>query len=361
MLGAALSCGVRFSVSLSCGLLLSLWLHAAAHAQGYESALLDGVAARDRALETGNHGDWQRALQHFARARQASSTKEVEFEYAEAALRVELWVEAYAAYETALALGIQGKAEARARAFLSARAREVARLDIQGPSGASVYVDDVKRAELPLPRPLVVRAGALALRLERSNFRSWQRQLDVGAASLTRLELELEPVARSSVPVAELPGSVEPGPSERASSGSLQPAPVEVSPWAGPALIAGGSLFLVGAVGLVTTSLLLPDARRELAGLCSESDTDGRCLFATAANRGSAQSAADRIETLENMRWVTASGAALGMVAATVGFVQRMRGRPSTLAEQATRMAGRPTVGLRASEQGLALEWQGKF
>jgi hypothetical protein len=117
-------------------------------------------------------------------------------------------------------------------------------------------------------------------------------------------------------------------------------------------LVTGGAFFLVGAVGLVTTSLLLPDARRELAALCSESAADGRCLFATAANRDSAQSAADRIETLENLRWVTASGAALGMVAATVGFVQQMSGRPSRVAEHG---------GVRASVRGFAIEWRGEF
>jgi hypothetical protein len=141
------------SVSSCCGLVLSLSLHATAFAQEYESALLDGVAARDRALETGKEGDWQRALQHFARARQARSTKEAEFEYAEAALRVNLWSEAYAAYEAALALGLQGKAETRARAFLSARAAEVTRVE----ATRSVPVAPVPGPAAPSPRSSLVR------------------------------------------------------------------------------------------------------------------------------------------------------------------------------------------------------------
>src|SRR3954468_14064128 len=82
------------------GLVLSsLCLSAAAEAEDYETELVDGVAARDRALETQDERDWRQAWLHLKRAVELQSTAEAEFELAEVAVRLELWPEAYGAYQ----------------------------------------------------------------------------------------------------------------------------------------------------------------------------------------------------------------------------------------------------------------------
>jgi hypothetical protein len=125
-------------------------------------------------METGSSSDWQRAGEHFGRARELRSTKQAEFEFAEAALRLDRWLDAYAAYEAALDLGLEGKAAERARTLLAARAPEVARLAVEGPPGARIRVGDGSSIELPLRRPLVVRPGSIELRAECSGFVSRQ-------------------------------------------------------------------------------------------------------------------------------------------------------------------------------------------
>lgn len=323
--------------AVACVLLL-MALPGAAFAQSYETALLDGVSARDRAIETGSASDWQRAAQHFARARELRSTKEAEFEFAEAALRLDRWLEAYGGYEAALELGLEGKAAQRARAFLAARASEVARLMVEGPAGARIHVDEGAATELPLRRPLVVRPGSVELRAERDGFHGRRWRLDVAANSSTTVQVQLEPL-----PVPSPPPPAPPRPEQPAS---------EPPGWAMPLTLAGGSLFLAGGVGALTTSLLLPGERRELDRVCAEFDGDD-CASAVADRQEQAQSVANRIETFENLRWVAFSAAGVGLLGAVVGLVPLLLDGASTETAQQT--------SLRAAPDGLLLEWRGRF
>ncbi|HKO95081.1 MAG TPA: PEGA domain-containing protein, partial [Polyangiaceae bacterium] len=192
--------GRRGAAALVAGLLASA-LCGAASADDYETELLGGVAARDRALETRDERDWRQALLHLGRAVALQSTAEAEFEFAEAAAHLALWPEAYSGYQAALALGIDGVAAVRAREFLDAHAAGVALLDLSGPAGAAVYVGERRRGALPLARPLAVSLGALVVRVEQPGFRTWQQQLTASAGTRTQLTVSLLPVAAAQ-PVA---------------------------------------------------------------------------------------------------------------------------------------------------------------
>jgi hypothetical protein len=317
-------------------LLLVLSLAGAVLAQSYEAALLDGVAARDRALETGDQRDWQRALQHFERAVELQPSKEAQFELAEAAAQLGLVARAYAAYEAALALGLQGKARARAEDFLGARQGQVARLEVVGPSGAQLWVDDQRRGSLPLSAPLVVAPGELRVRLEQPDFQTRELRVQATAAGLARVAIELTPVA--AAPAA--PPSVHAHADARA-------------PWAVPTLITGGALAVAGVATFTASSLLLSGARHDLAALCDLPDPDDgdRCLATAPERRGEAQSAANRVLTYGNLRWVGVAGAALGVGAAVVGWLGLASGETPEPAQAA----------LELSPERASLVWRGRF
>lgn len=271
---------------------------------------MDGVAARDRALETQDERDWRQALLHLERAVALRATGEAQFELGEVWARLGFSAEALAAYEAALALGIDGRAEERARAFVGAHAADVALVELSGPSGANVYVGDRWRGRLPLARPLAVDGGAVALRLELPGFRDGERLFTLRAGQSTRLDVELGP-----------DGSRAPTTSVGVASAAAPGKSAGPRPWVMPALFGGASVFVASGVGFALTSLLLPDARRDLRAHCSTSIVDGSCQGATDAVRASAQSAANRISTLETLRWVSVGGAVAGLASAAVGFL----------------------------------------
>jgi hypothetical protein len=304
-----------------------------AWAQTYDSALLDGVAARDRALETDSERDWQRALQHFARAMTVQPSKEAAFELAQAAARLNLIAEAYGSYEEALALGLTGKAEGLARRFISENEARVGRIDVRGPPGATLSVDEQPRGELPLPRPLVVLAGERQVSLAQPGFRRASVRVDVSSGSVRAIELELvaeRPLNGSSAPLphAELGPSAQPplgAPAGHGVTAAQRPEePSSDAPaWARPTLIAGSALFVTGIAGWVATSLLLSDARGDLRASCSEfsADEPDVCTEATTSQGDQAQSAANRVVTYENLRWVAIGSAGVGLAVAVIGLV----------------------------------------
>jgi hypothetical protein len=63
----------------------------------------------------------------------------------------------------------------------------------------------------------------------------------------------------------------------------------------------------------------LPGAERDLKAHCLESSGD-RCVRALAADRGRAQAAADRIETLRGLRWVGVGALLAGAVGLSAGI-----------------------------------------
>jgi len=154
---------------------------------GYDAALRDGVAARDRALETRDERDWQQAFEHFERAIKVNATVEARFELGEAAAQLQLTDVAYEAYAQAVSKGLSGKARARAQAFLEAHAGEIARIEVAAPSGTTVYVNGRERGALPFEQPLVVSAGRVQLRLVQRGAAPWEKALDVEAQVVMRV------------------------------------------------------------------------------------------------------------------------------------------------------------------------------
>jgi hypothetical protein len=316
--------------------LLSVGVSARAAADDYETELLDGVAARDRALETRDERDWRQAWLHLKRAVELQSTAEAEFELAEVAARLELWPEAYGAYQAALALGIDGMAETRAREFLAQHEGQMAALVLSGPGGAVVFVGGRQRGVLPLSRPLAVPVGALAVRLELPGVQSWQWQLRLSPGTVTPLSASLPPPAS--------PGAATP---LSASSGS--PA---ASRWARPALIGGASLFALSGAGIAITSALLPSAHSDLQEHCADFNAEGQCVTAPDDEVDAAQSAANRVTTLETLRWVAVGGAVAGLAGAVLGYLGLPSAAPNVNAG---------AVQLRVGPQGLGIECAGRF
>jgi hypothetical protein len=174
----------------------------AARADSYDAAIARGVAARDRALDSGSAEDWEVALDLFTQAIELRPTKEAKFEFAGVAARVHLEDEAYAAYEEALELGLAGKAQEWARAFLREHRLDVARLDLVGPIGTTVAVGGRPRGVLPLARPLVVAAGAVLVHLETPRAKRWEARISLPAGETSTLRPDLDDAPSTAASLA---------------------------------------------------------------------------------------------------------------------------------------------------------------
>ncbi|HEX6767294.1 MAG TPA: PEGA domain-containing protein [Polyangiaceae bacterium] len=325
-------------------LVLGLCIARPALADGYDSAVTRAAAARDRALETDNARDWQEALELFAAAIEFRPTKEAEFEFAEAALRLELEDEAFTAYRAALALGLEGKARERAAAFVETHEPRLGRLAVSGPTGARVYVDERKRGVLPLAEPIVVSPGTRSVHVDATNFRSFERHVVVDAGATTAITATLEPLVASPASSARTPSDT----AQRALPTSKESPHV----WATPALIAGGGLVLAGAATFVVTTIALGNQRDKLDKQCVIVDGD-ECAATTPELVSAAQATSDDIATSKTVRWVSVSAAAVGAGIAAVSLIV-LTG--SSEPEHA-RLSIRPLV----SEHSLGAEWHGEF
>jgi hypothetical protein len=314
-------------------------------ADGYDSVIGSAVAARDRARESGEARDWQAALDLFALAVDLRPTKEAKFEFAEAASALEIYDEAFAAYQDALALELGGKAAERARAFIAERAAELGFLDVTGPAGTRLRVDGRMRAVLPLARPLVVLPGARRLQAEAVGFLPWQRELNVdrGAPRALALDLEPEPMAAPPAPKTIAPPRAEP----------QKPAPSSKPlRWGLPALVAGSGAAAAGIAGTIVTTVLITDRRKTLEANCVVLRNDG-CESTLPSRRSAAQSAADDIATLEAVRWISAGAAVLGTGAAVLGAFRLG-------SEREPKTSTRDVV-FHFSSRAVEIEWRGTF
>jgi hypothetical protein len=202
-----------------------------ARAGGYEETLREGVAARDRARASERSSDWQHAQELFARAAAEHDTPEARFELAEAASELDNVAIAYESYEISLDKGLSGKAAEIARAFMAAHEDEVARLELVGPTGSSVFVNGQRRAQLPLARPLVVPAGRVRLGLVAPRAAPWEEAVHFDAQVLMHLapELALESASRPPPEAREQPGFL-----------SQHPGAIALLSLAGVSFVAGG-------------------------------------------------------------------------------------------------------------------------
>jgi hypothetical protein len=303
----------------------------------YDSAIARAVTSRDRALETGSLADWEETLELFAAAVQLKASKEAEFEFASAASQLHLADEAYAAYEKALALGLAGRAATQAHSFVEAHAGEMARLEIDGPPAARVYIRRRQRAVLPLAFPLVVSAGVLHVRIEAPELPVWDTDISLQAGETKLLKPDIRPRAEPGLDRAR--GANEPSQGGRSS-------------WATPALVAGGALAVGGAAVIVVTTSMLASERRSLAKNCVTLDGD-ECRNTTPDKRESAQSSANEIATLRNVRWVAIGGAAVGALTAALGTWRILQDGP--------RQSSNGSMWFAVSGREVSVNWRTDF
>jgi hypothetical protein len=325
---------------------LSLCLPATARADGYESAVSRGAAARDRALETGRTQDWQEALDLFAAAAELNPSKEAKFELAEAASHLDLDDEACSAFIEALELGLAGRAEARARAFVESHARELGMLEIRGPAGARVYVNERKRAVLPVSRPLFVRPGTARIQVDQPGLGAWERDVTIEPGATLTLSVTSEPHADADHTAAVTPVRRD-GP-RRASRPPRTPEPAPLP----PLLIAGGVAVAVGAAGAILTSLLLPGERQKLRANCVVPRGD-ECEAATRARIEAAEDAGDTILTLKTLRWASLGTSVAGAGALGVGVFQ--------LSSAARARPRRSDARVSVSARQFSVAWHAEF
>lgn len=342
------SVGGRARLALAT-LLLAACTSVSAFADTYDSAVARGIAAKERALETNRTSDWEEALELFAAAISLNPTKEAEFEFAEAAAQLHLDDEAFDAYRTALAQGLSGRAAERAQQFVDARVHAFATLDVQGPAGARLYVNGRKRAVLPLARPLTVSAGAARLNVDAQGFRAWEREISLQPGQTRQLEVALEPEAKPTPTPAPLapPAAKTPVPPRRTAPAPAPPART----WEVPTLIVGGGLTLLGATGIIVTSVLLPDRRETLKSNCALLRGDD-CRATTSSHVQAAQSAADDIVTFERLRWASVGVAAVGL-GAVAASVWRLSGRAAPKAAT--------NGSVQVSRREVQVLWTGDF
>lgn len=293
-------------VALSAAL-LAPGVSRAANADDYEAVIARAVGARDHAFESGRAEDWQTALDLFASAIAIRSTAEANFEWAGAADQLAFEDEAYAAYDEALRLGLSGRAEGRARAFLSSHLAQVGWLAVAGPAGSSLFVGARLRGVLPLAHPLVVLQGVVRVRAEHPMLPPWEATVFVEAGHTTPLEIAQIPAAPPLRPRPPEP-RVEREPLRR----------LRHPTWALPVVVGGGALAAAGAATIVITTILINGEQLSLERNCDVWQGSS-CQYTTGDKLRAAQANADRIATFEVLRGVAIGGVALGAVATVAG------------------------------------------
>lgn len=288
-------------------------------ADAYDATLARAIAAKERALDTNDPASWEDALALFQQADRIRSTKETKYELGSAAARLRQDDLAVEAFESALALGLEGGAREKARAFLDQHDAQMGRLEISGPEGGEVYVGTRSRGTLPLGRPLVVFAGKNRLRVV-LGAREAKLEVGVTAGQTERVDFAARFVetAEPERPPAPLPA---PPPNV--------PDPTPADPGPGPEpnalawslAIGGGVTALVGTGLVIGSSATIESRRDRLADLCAVPSGEDECTTAEPGKRADAQSEVDAIATWKAVRiggWV---GVGVGLVAAATGIV----------------------------------------
>jgi len=288
-------------------------------ADAYDAAMSRAVAAREKAVDSNDPAAWQEALRLFEEADAIKATKESKYELGNAAARLKEDDLAVEAYESAITLGLTGKAKDKADAFVKANASKMARVEIIGPEGAQLFVGDRKRGTLPRSKPLVVFVGAVKLKLVAQNGKTADKTIAALAGETLKVDLtpkEAAPVASTSAsadPVHHLSEPVpvgDPGAFARSLGWSM--------------LVGGGLTMIAGGVTVYISGNNLSDRRADLRVHCTgKLGPDGdSCTDTPTELRADAQSDVDAIATWKGVR--TAGWVAVG-VGFTVGAIGAVR------------------------------------
>jgi hypothetical protein len=301
----------------ACALLMS-W-SSLGLADEYDALVTRAVAAKERARETNDPGQWLEASQLFQQADAMRSTPETKYElgYAAEHLRqVDLAVELY---ETCLEQGITGRARDHARAFVDQHVASLGRLELAGAAGTTVRIGGLVRGTLPMPRPILVFPGKVRLELVDPGGSERARTVDVRAGEVSRVDVAASEVkaSPSSPPTAPATAAPHPPPASPA-------APIEQrssSTGVGLGLLITGSVLVVASgTTLVVAGQQLESTRQHLASVCKTSVSTDQCLYAgDEAARAQAQSDADAIATWKAVRTGAFVGLGVGLVSAGVG------------------------------------------
>jgi hypothetical protein len=281
-----------------------------ARADAYDAALARAVSAKERALEANDPPHWDEALRLFAEADAIRSTKESKYELGFAAAKMRQNDVAVEAYQAALDLGLVGTARTTAEAFIAQYATSMARIEIVGPPGATIYVAGRWRGRTPLARPIVVFNGPVHMQIAfgQGTNRTEDLVLPAGTLHVLRLwEPQVSSPGPATVPVPPANEAVRP-PSSTEERGTNTLA------WT---LLGGGALLVAGGAVLVpVASSRIGDHRNDLASNCDQLSGEDACAHAKPNGQTAAQTAADGIATWKAVR--TGAFVGLGVGAATL-------------------------------------------
>ena len=298
----------------------------AAEADAYDAALTRAIAAKERALDVNEPQRWEEALRLFQDAAALKQTRECAYEIGLAAERLRRTDLAVESYEAAIELGLKGTPRERARAFVSANAAALARVDVRGPAGTRVRVGGIDRGSLPLRRPLVVFAAPAELALSFPAGETATRAVRPRAGGTEVVDVQPPPAPAPAAPIA-----AQPAPEVAAAA----PAPLvdrEPPPAAPDAAVSTRDWWLVGtgAAVAVAALILVPvsgghidSARTALAGECATPVINDAC-FAKVGRSDEAQTHSDAIATWKAVRTGAWIGAGAGVAAILAGTVLRL-------------------------------------
>jgi hypothetical protein len=320
---------VAAGVVLVCGLLS---LASPARADRFEAALVRAVALKEQALDARDNARWMEVLRAFQAAEEQRATPEVLYEIGFAAERLRQDDLACESYEAALSLGLTGPARDKASAFVSRHEGELARVRIEGPEGARIYVAGVVRGTLPLLHPLRTFAGPTRVLVTLPDGRERSRDVHLVAGEDALLDFtESVPVAPAAdIAVEPAPTGAAPLPQAQAPSGAAsrlsvpRPSPAaQRSPVPLVLIVAGGGLALAGAVIVPVSYERLAAERGDLTHSCAERSGRDVCLHAAPGRVEAAQSDVDAIATWKGVRTAALVGGISGVAAAALGFAVR--------------------------------------
>lgn len=286
-----------------------------AFADAYDAAMARAAAAKEKALDVNDAASWEEALLRFREAEAIKTTKESKYEVATAAAWLKQDDLAVEAYSEALQLGLGDPAKAKAEAFIADRKDKIAKLVVEGPAGAHVFIDGRARGTLPRATPFIVFAGTLKVRVESgADVREGVVTTTAGGEHTFDGMPEKKPIPEPPKPVIEPP----------------KPAPVrdEGSRTLGWSLVVTGTA--VAVIGIGTTVLAITRTgklQKDVEAIpCTPGSFDGvYCHEMSAgtseASRTSAQQTSDSLATWRAIRTTGIVTSIVGGVTAIAGGV----------------------------------------
>lgn len=284
-------------------------------ADEYDATFTRAIAAKERALDLNDPAAFEQALDLFQQADRIRATKESKYELASVASRLRQDDLAVESYEAALALGLEGTAADKARAFVQEKQGEMARVGVKGPAGAELYVGARRRGTLPLASPLVVFAGNVRIRAV-SGAREVQKEVALAKGQNADLDL----VSDFSGPPANAPppSTYTPPVFTHPPVTQRPPEPDRTAPLA---LTIGGASVTVISIGtLILSYSRLSTHRDRLKEVCAVPRGTDECDKANTGERAAAQDEVDSIATYRTVRTVSFVGMGVGLVAGGIGI-----------------------------------------